>query len=84
MIHREGGKKWVLPEVVRGQKGGLRHYFYTVRGFMQPKKGDYYLSGAKIMAYRAFADLDDEYLVIDFTDKAYPKGMTRWERRTDD
>lgn len=67
MIYRKDGKKWVdLPTVVYVTSPR----FYRVLGFRAPKKGEWYLSGNLVDVYWAFADFDDEYLVIELKERA--------------
>jgi hypothetical protein len=37
---------------------------YEVLGFRPPKKGEFYLSGAKLMAYKAPNNLSYSFLVV--------------------
>lgn len=38
---------------------------YTLMGFRYPKKGEFYLSGALVMAYRAPNDLTSSFHVVE-------------------
>lgn len=73
------GKKWILPEVVGFNPvsfislGGF--WYYDVVDFRPPKKGEYYLSGAIVEAYRAPNDLGDSFLVVKKTVKARQTSM---------
>lgn len=73
-LYREGGKRWTLPLVVRVERG---FYFYKVLGFRPPKRGEWYLSGAVVEAYKSCSDLETPYLVIETTAKAVQR--TVWE-----
>jgi len=69
------GKKWQLPEIVRFEPWGSvglysGNYFYDVVGYRPPKKGEYYLSGAIVEAYRAPNDFSTPYLVVVKTKRA--------------
>lgn len=44
---------------------GARHYWVRVLAFRPPKKGEYYLSGAIVTAYRAPNDLSTPYWVCE-------------------
>ena len=60
----------MLPKVVnfipRMQSGIIPHrHFYKVLGKRQPKKGEFYLSGAIVEAYEAAFDMMDEYIVVE-------------------
>ena len=66
-IHRENGKRWKLPILVKSGEYMLsKSKKYKVLGFRTPKKGEYYLSGAEVMAWKAPNDLSTKYLVIKF------------------
>ena len=82
MIHREQGKKWDLPDVLRiGNTADHRHdgvmceYRVEVRC---PKAGEYYLSGSCVEAYQAFFDLDYPFLVV--VERWPVRKVTKWER----
>lgn len=61
-----------LPQTVRfeGLKNPARDNlpggkcYYTRLGFRPPRKGEFYLSGAVVMAYRAPNDLASAYHVV--------------------
>lgn len=70
------GKRYKLPAVL---KFGLDYHFYNVVDFRNPKKGEYYLSGAKIEAYEAPNDLGIEFLIAE---KTFPaKQAHTWVKR---
>lgn len=74
-----GEKKWLLPLVVAIDDGVVsRHYFYQIIEYRRPKKGEYFLDGAVITAYKAVTDLYDEYLVVELTCPA--KLIWVWEK----
>ena len=73
-IHREQGKKWLLPKVLtfgnRFQKfpSGNTHYApnlceYEIVGYRNPKKGEWFLSGAQVEAWEAFNDQSTPMLI---------------------
>ena len=61
-----------LPQTVRfeglknpqGDSWGGAKCFYEKLGFRPPRKGEFYLSGAVVMAYRAPNDLTASYQVV--------------------
>lgn len=67
ITYRQDGKAWNLPEVVKFERITLdsyfKHYFYEVVGYRKPKKGEWFLSGAVLYAYKAPNDLNTCYLV---------------------
>lgn len=65
------GKKYKLPEVLRF--GLFDYYFYFAVGFHCPKKGEYFVSGAKPQAYEAPNDLSTEYLIVEKLTRAKRK-----------
>lgn len=69
-IHREQGKKWTLRKVYQfGMAYDESNNFrpnnceYDVLGFRAPKKGEWYLSGARPSMYQAPNDLSMVFLV---------------------
>lgn len=72
--HREQGKKWTLPIVLGFD---LHHRFYDVVGYREPKKGEWFLSGAKVTAYKAPNNLGTKYLVA--VPSKLAKQKTIWE-----
>jgi hypothetical protein len=59
-----------LPNVVRfypalGSGFPSTRNFYRVLGTRQPKKGEYYFSGATVEAWEATFDMHDEYIVVE-------------------
>jgi len=68
---RADGKRWKLPEVLSfGNYEIINNYFfYKAIGFRCPKKGEYFISGAKPRAYKAPNDLNTKYLIIEKTAK---------------
>jgi hypothetical protein len=72
--HREDGKRWRLPNRVRiGGDFIFKTYAYEVLGFRPPKKGEFYLSGARIMGYQAPNDLSTPFLVVRPTEEMVPR-----------
>lgn len=73
LIYREGGKKWELPVVVPFEgfvgESWRSECLYHVLGYREPKKGEYYLSGAICEAYKAPNDLPSKFLVVKPTQK---------------
>ena len=51
-------------------------YFYESLGFRNPKKGEFYLSGAIPMGYMAKNDMSSPYHIIRPTYKANPRIVT--------
>ena len=49
---------------------GLSNCFYEQVAFRPPRKGEWYLSGAAVMAYHALNDLGDKYQIVRPTFKA--------------
>ncbi len=71
ITYREAGKKWTLPSVLNfslGLSNGLA--FYDVLGYREPRAGEFYLSGARVAAYKAPNDFSTKYLVVKPTHKA--------------
>lgn len=73
-----------LPETVRFE--GLKRpgpgpregkCFYRILGFRPPRKGEFYLSGAIVEAYRARNDLMATYTVVEPTHWAVVPDMAR-------
>jgi len=78
--YREDGKVWVLPQKVAsgdenvsiwrewigtGKKGWKNSAMrYNILGFRTPKKGEWYLSGSFVQAYKAPNDLSVPHLVV--------------------
>ena len=88
-IVRLAGKKWILPEVVDFEQGFVGgcwtpdrmwykkgFWYYRVVGWRPPKRGEWYLSGAIVQAWRAPNDLDQTFLVVERTEKAVRR--SRW------
>lgn len=85
MVVRLSGKKWTLPDVLCfpvtfHYNWNKSNFFYRVLGYRPPKKGEYYLSGAKIAVYKAPNDLSCPYLVVEKTDHAIRESV--WIRNT--
>lgn len=76
-IYEQNGKKWKLPVVISFgfNKKFPGHYFYDVE-YRNPKKGEWFLSGAIIDACESFSDLNIKYLVISNLIKA--KKIESW------
>lgn len=51
-----------LPAVVHFEH--LGNCYYSIMGTRPPKRGEYYLSGAIMEAYRAPADFNTPYIVV--------------------
>jgi len=49
--------------------GGVPCY-YTIEGTRTPKKGEFFVSGAIPEAYKAYSDLDTEYMIVKPTHRA--------------
>ncbi len=49
------------------------YYFYRVTAYREPKKGEYYLSGAIVAAYEAPNDLSFKYNIVEKGPKAVQK-----------
>ena len=58
-----------LPNSVRFE-GIIGPQRFWLIGFRKPRKGEYYLSGAFVYAYRAANDLLSPYWVVERKDKA--------------
>lgn len=75
-VHREQGKKWTLPRIISAE-GGLAYFCkkftYDILGYRKPRKGEHYLSGAVIQAWRAPNDLSQEFLVVKIKNQVKPK-----------
>lgn len=65
-----------IPRVVKDNKvvyfsiGVWRNCFYTYLGYRPPNRGEFYLSGAEVQAYRAYGNLETAYHVVQPTDYA--------------
>jgi len=73
----------VVPFEGLAQEDGSAFYggaecFYEVLGFRRPRKGEFYLSGAVVAAYRAKSDLAQEFHVVRPT--YYARRVTSYER----
>ncbi len=72
-----------LPKVVRDNKvvwfdeGVWRMCFYQYLGYYPPSRGEFYLSGAEVQAYRAYDDLEASFHVVRPTCQALP--VKAWE-----
>lgn len=73
-----GGKTWVLPAVLQF---GLRHterYTWKFVDFRCPKAGEWFVSGAIPMAYRAGFDMSTSpYLIVEKVH--FVKKISAWE-----
>jgi hypothetical protein len=49
------------PITFEGKPG---HWSYSIQGMREPKRDEYYLSGAIVQAWRAPNDLTTKYLVV--------------------
>lgn len=86
LTHREQGLKWELPKLLAFESldGKYRdafnpnHATYKVLGYREPKKGEYYVSGAKPMAYKAPNDLGLTYLVVEPLVTYKRQTVTNW------
>ena len=58
--------------------GVYRNCFYEYIGYRCPNRGEFYLSGAEIHAYRAHADLSTRYHVVRPT--VHAVSVTAWIR----
>ena len=70
MIIRLKGKKFNLPSVLRCK---LYRFFYCAIDFRNPKKGEYFVSGAIPEIYQAPSDMSLSYLIVHLKSKAVPK-----------
>jgi hypothetical protein len=61
----------MLPSAVHFEGRGFGKFHYRKLGFRPPKKGEFYLSGAIVQAYRAPNDLSTPYHVVEPTAEAY-------------
>ncbi|NEI32159.1 hypothetical protein [Rhizobium ruizarguesonis] len=61
----------MLPSAVHFEGMGFGRHRYRKLGFRQPKKGEFYLSGAIVQAYRAPNDLTTPYHVVEATQPAF-------------
>ncbi len=75
---RLAGKRWSIPEVIRFE-GINGMCFWHALDFRKPLKGEYYASGAEVMAYIAPNDLSTEYLIMQPTHKGVSGGWMRGE-----
>jgi hypothetical protein len=60
-----------LPSAVTFEGRTDGKYHYRQLGFRPPKKGEFYLSGAIVVAYLAPNDLSTSYQVVEPTTPAY-------------
>ena len=73
-----------IPKVVKDNKvvyfgeGVWKTCFYEYLGYRSPSRGEFYLSGAVVQAYRAYADLEAEYHIVKPTFSAV--SVKAWER----
>ncbi|MGO7308822.1 hypothetical protein ACCS91_33745 [Rhizobium ruizarguesonis] len=61
----------MLPSAVHFEGKGLGRHHYRKLGFRPPKKGEFYLSGAIVQAYRAPNDLTTPYHVVEATQPVF-------------
>ncbi len=61
--------KGIYPAAFGGVLLKKRDYYRTTGEFRPPKKGEYYLSGAIVEAYRAPNDLSTPYWIASFVGK---------------
>ncbi len=70
--------------VIRGPvyfEEGLGHHFVKCIGYRAPRRGEYYLAGAIMRAYRAVEDMTTHFHIVMPTRKAHlPKGS--WRKTT--
>ncbi len=52
---------------------GLDIYALNTKEFRTPKKGEYYLSGTKLMAYMTYSDLTHEYYIAEIVKQEVKK-----------
>lgn len=63
-----------LPDAVHFEGLPTRRKFtYRVMGFRPPRRGEFYLSGAVVWAFRAPADLRTPYQVVEPLEEYTPK-----------
>lgn len=60
-----------LPSSVHFEGRGFGRFHYRKLGLRPPKKGEFYLSGAVVQAYRAPNDLSSSYHVVEPTTQAF-------------
>jgi len=82
MIVRFKGKRWTLPDVIPFERtphaSGIlnTHWYYNIIDYRKPKKGDWYLSGAEVIAYYAPNDLPGmDYLIAEQRVQAVKKSI---------
>lgn len=78
-----GGAAQTIRRIsARGQQvanfEGIGDCFYQHQGMRPPRKGEYYLSGAIVTAYRALADMSTPYQVVAPTTRAVRQRSTDW------
>ena len=76
------GRTWELPTVLPFEGNEWRNWFYGIAGYRWPKPGEYYISGAIPMAYKAERALKQEYLIAIPLEKVEP--ATGWRIKRDD
>ena len=93
IIHREQGFKWTLPMYLVFKDGGkffgkdLKNWHrfrkYNVLGYRAPKKGEWFLSGAKVGAYYCNHDFnqDDKFIVVQPNKEMYSTETVTMFRR---
>jgi len=75
MIIKDKCKKWNIPTALPFE---YKMYAFDTPEFREPKKGEYFISGAKPELYKAPNDLSTKYLTVT---KIYPvKAKTIYER----
>jgi len=78
-IVRIEGKKLTIPRVLPFcERCMINPNFceYEVKGFREPKKGEWYLSGATVKPYQAPNDLSGKYWVVEPTKKLKHKTVS--------
>jgi hypothetical protein len=61
----------MLPSAVHFEGLGPGAFYYRKLGFREPKKGEFYLSGAVVQAWKAPNDLTTSYQIVEPASPAY-------------
>lgn len=67
-----------LNEPIEFEGSLWRAFYFEYMGWRAPKKGEYFLSGAIITAYRAYSDMTRDFHVVRPTHVA--QRVTGWQR----
>jgi hypothetical protein len=62
--YKQAGKTWKLKDRLMFEGTGGRYYEYSISAYRPVEKGEYFLSGAIPMAYKASNRISYSHLVV--------------------